>query len=196
MRLPDLTYINIGRNMLDGPLPENMGDFPNPEKMTRFILFRNHLTGPIPKSLCKMTMLELLYIGENRFTGTVPDCFASLTELAGLDLADNLLTGPLPDIWDNFSKLKDLWLNRIYNTNLFTGPLPPSFGEMKEIKVIPRRRTSLIFYRTFISLYLHSADLFRKYRLGQKRAIFGYSGSAAMSIGRSLHPPRIVEWKI
>jgi hypothetical protein len=59
-----LQVLNLGSNQFYGTLPTEIGYL---TKLTGLSVFGNDLTGQLPASISKMTLLELLYIDSNKF---------------------------------------------------------------------------------------------------------------------------------
>ena len=81
----------------------------------------NDLTGPIPDELGNLENLERLYLGNEHLTGLVPRWLGGLTELRSLGLSGSALTGSIPDELGNLENLE--WLSLNYSWGI-SGPLP------------------------------------------------------------------------
>ncbi|KAK9162067.1 hypothetical protein Syun_002969 [Stephania yunnanensis] len=108
--LPNLTYLDLSNNQLNGTIPPSLFTLPSLEVMVlsdnKFIgildsisspltvldLSYNLLEGNIPKFISKFTSLERLYLSSNNFHGAVDlRMFASLKNLSVIHLSDNIM---------------------------------------------------------------------------------------------------------
>ncbi|TYJ46019.1 hypothetical protein E1A91_A02G094600v1 [Gossypium mustelinum] len=95
-RLVKLSLRNCG---LQGAVP----DLSRIPSLTYLDLSRNHLAGPIPENKLSenMTTIDL---SDNQLKGSIPGSFSDLPSLQTLSLKNNFLTGPVPtNIWQNMS---------------------------------------------------------------------------------------------
>ncbi|KAM3737767.1 hypothetical protein ACB098_09G081100 [Castanea mollissima] len=90
------TSIDLSRNNLEGPIPEELGVL---KSLHILNLSHNSFTSQIPQSLGKLGQLESLDLSSNKLTGQIPMQLAdSLTFLSVLNLSFNQLIGPIPYI--------------------------------------------------------------------------------------------------
>eukprot|EP00761_Pharyngomonas_kirbyi_P012940 gb/GECH01012967.1/.p1 GENE.gb/GECH01012967.1/~~gb/GECH01012967.1/.p1 ORF type:complete len:709 (+),score=100.26 gb/GECH01012967.1/:1-2127(+) len=94
------------------------------------IIGNNNFRGEIPKTISKITKLELLDLSLNHFSGTLPESISELDRLSGLYLFSNQFSGEIPESIEKLSKLKDLHLD----DNLFSGPLPIGLFDMTSLE--------------------------------------------------------------
>ncbi len=132
-------------NGLLGPMPPELGDLTNLE---RLVLFNNSLTGPIPPELGRLASLMSLSLGGNLLQGTIPPELGNLAALKNLFLYGNQLTGQIPPELGRLSRLTVLRLDR----NQLEGVIPPELGKLTEL--------------TELSLYLNELDGAIPARLG------------------------------
>ena len=99
-------------------------------RVTRLVLRRNGLTGPIPPALGRLANLESLALGFNELTGRIPGELEALTRLWQLHLAGNALIGPIPGELGNLASLEYLSLN----TNDLTGRIPGELGRLASLR--------------------------------------------------------------
>ncbi|XP_077237923.1 uncharacterized protein LOC143879429 [Tasmannia lanceolata] len=149
--LTELMDLNLGQNVLSGPLPPDIGRFskmqylslginnlsgfvpPELGNLTKLISLSfgsNKFTGPLPKELGKLASLEQLYIDSSGVGGDIPQELANLKSLKTLWASDNLFTGKLPDFLGTLTDLTDL---RIQGT-LLEGPIPSSFSALTKLQ--------------------------------------------------------------
>ncbi|ONK76455.1 uncharacterized protein A4U43_C03F28070 [Asparagus officinalis] len=70
---------DLSNNNIGGTIPENL-----PLTLKTFFLSANQLTGSIPSSLSKLTLLSDMSVNVNHLSGDLPDAFQSLTGLINL----------------------------------------------------------------------------------------------------------------
>ncbi|XP_072951038.1 protein STRUBBELIG-RECEPTOR FAMILY 3-like isoform X1 [Typha angustifolia] len=142
-----IVTIDLSNNNIGGSIPENL-----PTTMRQLFLSANQLTGSIPSSLSKLTVLSAMSVNENHLTGELPNAFQSLTGLINLDLSSNNLSSQLPPsmgsllslttlhIQDNqfsgsLNVLEDLPLKDLnVENNLFSGPVPSKLLSIPNFK--------------------------------------------------------------
>jgi hypothetical protein len=69
--MTDLTSLWLGDNLLTGTIPSSLGRL---TVMTDLQLFKNKLNGTIPSSLAALTALTSLWLFNNQLIGTLPLC--------------------------------------------------------------------------------------------------------------------------
>ncbi|RWR96585.1 MDIS1-interacting receptor like kinase 2-like protein [Cinnamomum micranthum f. kanehirae] len=95
----------------------------NLKDLTALSLSDNLLTGPIPSSLGKLTMLKRLILGRCQLSGSIPTKeMGNFTSLQEFDVSDNNLYGNLPNEICNGRSLETF----IVFNNHFQGPIPTS----------------------------------------------------------------------
>ncbi|PKA66665.1 putative inactive receptor kinase [Apostasia shenzhenica] len=83
----------------------------------------NAFVGTLPSDLADLSNLTALHLQDNSLSGSLPLSFSNLTRLAFLNLAENSLSGHIPDL-----RLRNLkFLNLSYNH--FAGSIPPSLQQ-------------------------------------------------------------------
>ena len=122
-----VTNLNLVRNALTGPIPEELGDLSN---LVSLGLFSNALTGPIPEWLGNLSNLEWLDLGVNALTGPIPEGLGRLSDIQVLYLRENALTGPIPEGLGGLSNLTRLDLD----SNELTGPIPDALGRLSNLE--------------------------------------------------------------
>ncbi|KAJ0900596.1 putative non-specific serine/threonine protein kinase [Helianthus annuus] len=103
-------------------------------KYTRELSLQDNLfNGSIPRSVCRVTSLEILDVSSNRLSGNIPDCVGNLQDLSLLILSSNGLFGVLPSSLGNInSSLR--WLK--LNDNNFNGQIPQDLGKLSYLNVL------------------------------------------------------------
>jgi len=102
-----VSEIRLGGNGLDGPIPPEIGDFP---ELTNLLLEANQLSGNIPAEIGDLTKLVELDLAPNAFSGSIPPEIGNLVNLEILWLNNNGLTGSIPATFQNLINLKRLYL--------------------------------------------------------------------------------------
>ncbi|OMP01415.1 hypothetical protein COLO4_11886 [Corchorus olitorius] len=129
--LPFLTYVDLSRNNMEGPLiADDLDQLTNLEVLN---LRGNFLNGIFPfTGLCELKSLEELDLSFNYdLQGTLPPCLNNLTSLKVLDLSVNQFNGTIScDLLS--TSLQEL----ILSTNSFEGNLPPCLNNSISLKVL------------------------------------------------------------
>ncbi|KAM7505315.1 hypothetical protein LguiB_004219 [Lonicera macranthoides] len=120
---PNLTYIDLGLNELNGTIPPEIGTL---SKLKYLDLSYNLFSGIIPSEICLLRNLETLHLGENQLIGPIPREIGQLNSLSELALSKNFLEGPIPSSMGNLRNLSFLYL---YENNLL-GSIPPEMGNL------------------------------------------------------------------
>ena len=121
-----VTRLELNGNMLQGPLPDEIGRLDN---LTMLDLGGNNLSGGIPPSIGRLTFLETLNLEGNQLTGAIPSEIEHLGNLEVLDLAGNQLSGSLPSAIEHLEALETL----ILGNNAFSGSIPPEIGQLQTL---------------------------------------------------------------
>ncbi|PIA65501.1 hypothetical protein AQUCO_00100777v1, partial [Aquilegia coerulea] len=96
-------------------------------------LSKNHTTGTIPNSLCKMHSLLTIDLAKNHLSGVLPRCWSDLQlELDTIDFASNNLSGTIPS---SFGQLPMLTQLRLSN-NHFDGQLPSGLKNCTSLLIL------------------------------------------------------------
>jgi Leucine-rich repeat (LRR) protein len=103
-----------------GHLPPEIGNFHN---MTRFILRRTSIGGPLPHTIKNWQKVEYFAIWVSEITGSVPDILA-WPRLRVLRIDNSKLTGTLPEKWVDHKKVDHISLSN----NLLHGGIPYSWS--------------------------------------------------------------------
>ncbi|KAK8714003.1 hypothetical protein V6N13_149205 [Hibiscus sabdariffa] len=104
----------------------------NLDQLTWIVLWYCKFTGPIPKTLEKLTQLIYLDFSYNSFSGPLPS-FTSLRNLTELILSGNQLNGSIHSTnWSSLPNLVILDLRR----NSFSGNIPPTLFQSESLKAM------------------------------------------------------------
>ncbi|XP_075514455.1 putative inactive receptor kinase At1g48480 [Primulina tabacum] len=112
-----VTVLRLPGSSLFGSLPSNT--LSNLTLLHTLSLRLNHLYGPLPSDLSRLSQLRNLFLQGNRFSGAVPDVLFSLHSLVRLNLASNNFSGEIPSGFNNLTRLRLLFLE----DNQFIGVL-------------------------------------------------------------------------
>ncbi|KAJ8898953.1 hypothetical protein K2173_008453 [Erythroxylum novogranatense] len=125
-----LTILALQNNSLNGYIPDSWGRSQNRSYKLQFLtLDHNLISGKIPVTLGKLSLLQEVSLSHNKISGTIPDELGSLSNLQKLDLSNNAMNGSFPTSFSNLSSLVSLDLQN----NQFTGPIPASVGNISGI---------------------------------------------------------------
>ncbi|AXT18307.1 hypothetical protein D7030_08395 [Flavobacteriaceae bacterium AU392] len=144
--------ILLNNNQLSGVLPTTM----NSPNIRYLYLNRNQLQGDIPIQIENLTNVERLRISDNDFTGTIPNILGNLANLKELWLNGNQLSGQIPNELGNLLNLNDLRLSAnelssaipnelggltsltILNLggNQLSGTIPSAFGNLTNLTAL------------------------------------------------------------
>ncbi|CAM8978899.1 unnamed protein product [Rhodiola kirilowii] len=104
-----LETLDLSKNKFSGPLSDSIGNFTF--ALQQFSISNNHITGPIPERIRKLSGLSAVDFSGNIFTGTIPTSIEKLTNLSELYLDHNNLHGEIPSSIGNLKNLLDLDLS-------------------------------------------------------------------------------------
>ncbi|KAE8723948.1 leucine-rich repeat receptor-like protein kinase IMK2 [Hibiscus syriacus] len=136
-RLPSLTILALQHNNLSGSVPDTwVGTGTKPYQLQVLSLDYNFLTGTIPVSLSKLSLLQQVSLSHNQISGTIPDQIGTLSKLQLLDLSNNSINGSFPFSFSNLSSLVSLNLG----DNRLSGKIPSSIGNMSGINQLDLSR--------------------------------------------------------
>jgi len=122
-----LNFLAIDGNMLEGVIPETIGNLS--KDLSTLYMGQNRFNGSIPRSIGLLSGLKLLNISYNSISGEIPHELGQLTELQELSLAGNELSGVIPDSLGNLLKLNLIDFSR----NKLVGTIPTSFGNLQSL---------------------------------------------------------------
>ncbi|KAH7848482.1 hypothetical protein Vadar_003219 [Vaccinium darrowii] len=146
-----LYYLSVEENLLDGVIPESVGNLS--KVLSKFYMGGNRIHGRIPASighLSGLTLLNLSYnsisyeipqeIGHleelsilgltgNNISGKIPISIGSLKNLIELDLSINELEGTIPTSFENFQRLLSLDLSH----NKLNGSIPEEIFNLRSL---------------------------------------------------------------
>jgi Leucine-rich repeat (LRR) protein len=120
---PDLTILVLGGSPISGSLPTEVGNLAN---LTDLWIFETNITGSLPTSLGNLSQLDQLWIYTNSINGSIPASLGNLSNLTVLLLSDNQLSGTIPTEIGNL-----VWLEFLgVDFNNLNGSLPSQIGNL------------------------------------------------------------------
>ncbi|KAM3222363.1 putative LRR receptor-like serine/threonine-protein kinase [Capsicum annuum] len=134
-QLRHLKHLDLSRNYLSGSIPSQWASL----RLLDLSLMGNHLSGPFPKVLTRITSLRNLSIEGNKFSGTIPPEIGNMVHIEKLVLSSNEFTGALPATLAKLTNLTDL---RISDNN-FTGKIPKFISSWTKIEKLHMQGCSL-----------------------------------------------------
>ncbi|XP_039135857.1 receptor-like protein EIX1 [Dioscorea cayenensis subsp. rotundata] len=107
----NLNVLSFEFSMLQGPLPDWLGEFRN---LTILNLSYNSFNGSIPGSLGRLLGLQYLGLSDNELNGPIPESLWQLSNLVSLGLGDNNYSSVITEAHlANLTNLKYLLLDRM-----------------------------------------------------------------------------------
>lgn len=130
MMLPRLRLLSVNNNNIRGPVPHRICK--NMPDMEHMLLYRNRLSGSLPRSIGMCRNLVSLVVYGNAFDGSLPSSLWNLHRLRILDLSYNRFSGIVPDKIDELVNLEALYLNN----NMFEGEIPFGLSRMWSLQTL------------------------------------------------------------
>ncbi|KAM7462646.1 hypothetical protein LguiA_030767 [Lonicera macranthoides] len=122
-----LDYLAIDGNLLEGVIPESIGNLP--KSLTKLYMGENRISGSIPASIGALSGLALLNLSHNSLSGEIPPQMGELKELQMLCLARNRLSGQIPNSLGNLRKMNQIDLS----ANELVGSIPTTFESFQNL---------------------------------------------------------------
>ncbi|XP_074337920.1 uncharacterized protein LOC141675098 [Apium graveolens] len=113
-----LKLLALPESSLGGQLPNSIVNLST--TMEELYLYRNHITGSIPREIEKLENMRILSLFGNLLTGIIPESIGKLSKLGSLDLSRNNISGSIPTSISTFTKLVNLYLEN----NILQGSIP------------------------------------------------------------------------
>ncbi|KAH0680248.1 hypothetical protein KY284_021333 [Solanum tuberosum] len=151
---PDLFYLNLSNNTLEGTLPSSFdnllklevldlshnflqGKLPpalrqNHTSLAHLVLSNNNFHGEVMPRFSNMSNLAYLHLQNDGFIGVLPAAMFNLPVLKVMDISGNNLSGNVPDYFPLFPHLAILILAR----NQFHGIIPVSLCQMQKLHIL------------------------------------------------------------
>ncbi|GAX23857.1 hypothetical protein FisN_20Hh063 [Fistulifera solaris] len=150
---PNLEYLSIGNNAIEGRLPWNI---PQNDKLKVLSVYSNRMKGMIPPSIANLTSLTQFIASDNQFSGPLPSKLP--TGLAALFLSGNPFSpGPIPEEWASLQRMiafrmrrtrrngnLPAWVGQNWTeltlldigANNFEGSIPASWGKLPQLEYL------------------------------------------------------------
>ena len=154
---------NFQADSVTGDLPQLIGV--NWSDLEVLIIVDGQLTGSIPESFCHLKRLRYLHLFRNSITGPLPKCLCDMpaSPIISINLSYNQITGTIPDCFDNFADLRYFYME---NNNL-TGSLPHSLSTCKQLSTIDLSNNFLV--GSIPALYANLKDTLNWFELDNNR---------------------------
>ncbi|XP_019450366.1 PREDICTED: probably inactive leucine-rich repeat receptor-like protein kinase IMK2 isoform X1 [Lupinus angustifolius] len=164
---PSLTILALQYNNLSGSIPSYWGGMGKNKgfgsKLQVLTLDHNLISGTIPVSISKLSLVENISLSHNKIVGSIPSELHALSRLRFLDLSNNDINGSIPKTFSNLASLVSLnlegnklenhipdSLNRLHNlsvlnlkNNKLDGKIPSTIGNIKGITKIDLSKNKL-----------------------------------------------------
>ncbi|CAL2276924.1 unnamed protein product [Prunus armeniaca] len=124
--LPNLIFLKLGFNMLQGPLP-----IP-PQSIRIYGVKNKKYTGEISPLFCNFNNLQLLELSNNNLSGMLPQCLGNSSVLEILALHNNFFSGYIPPICPR----KTSMIIVDFSYNQLQGKLPRRVMNCTQLKVL------------------------------------------------------------
>lgn len=121
-----ISRLNLYKNKLTGEIPKDLGNLSN---LTALQLSNNKLSGEIPSGLGNLSNLTFLELMGNELTGEIPSSLGNLKNLEHLSLQNNQLSGEIPSSLGDLNNLIEMYLAR----NQLSGEIPSSLGDLHNL---------------------------------------------------------------
>lgn len=134
-QLRHLKHLDLSRNYLNGSIPSQWASL----RLLDLSVMGNHLSGPFPRVLTRITTLRNLSIEGNKFSRTIPPEIGNMVHMEKLVLSSNEFTGALPPTLAKLINLTDLRIS----ANNFTGKIPKFISSWTKIEKLHIQGCSL-----------------------------------------------------
>ncbi|XP_049389166.1 receptor-like protein EIX1 [Solanum stenotomum] len=125
-----IELLDLSHNMLQGLIPQNIS------KVMPDLIFlslsSNEISGEIPATIGKMTLVQVIDLSNNKLTGSIPSSIGECSYLKALDLGNNFLSGSFPSSLGQLIQLQSLHLN----DNKFSGGVPISLKNLSSLETL------------------------------------------------------------
>jgi Leucine-rich repeat (LRR) protein len=127
--LTELMYLEMGGNLYNSTLPQQIIDLPNLEA---FYAYESGLTGDIG-FLPSMSKIVEIWLDENPdLGGTIPTEVGQLTNIKSLSATNCDMWGQIPSEIGKLTLMEQMW----FYGNWFSGTIPSEFASLPNLKIL------------------------------------------------------------
>ncbi|XP_048236281.1 probably inactive leucine-rich repeat receptor-like protein kinase IMK2 isoform X2 [Ricinus communis] len=131
--IPPSIVFALQHNNLSGSIPDSWGETgDNSYKLQFLTLDHNLITGNIPVSFSKLSLLQEISLSHNQISGSIPTELGKLSSLQKLDFSNNIINGSMPPSFSNLSSLVSLNLE----SNGLENQIPEAFEKLHNLSVL------------------------------------------------------------
>ncbi|CAL9757971.1 unnamed protein product, partial [Musa acuminata subsp. burmannicoides] len=144
LHLNNLDWLDLSSNHFEGPLPYfprglefldlsnnsfsgtiSLAIFMNMTNLIYLSFSENNLSGEIPFSICRLSVLLVLDLSKNMLSGEIPNCWNNSSRIGVMDFSSNNISGVIPESICSIASLQSLHLSN----NSLSGELPLSLKD-------------------------------------------------------------------
>ncbi|XP_065004217.1 receptor-like protein EIX1 [Musa acuminata AAA Group] len=127
---PGLELLDLSNNSFSGTISLVIST--NMSNLVYLSFSENNLSGEIPFSICKLSVLEVLDLSKNMLSGELPSCWNDSSSIEVIDFSSNSISGVIPESICSIVSLQSLHLSN----NSLSGELPLSLKDCKKLYLL------------------------------------------------------------